>query len=130
LNGRSLDEPDRDLKDLGIGDLIVALGHWLDGIDGVVNWSVVALPPPKVILPMAIMIVVAMVAVVVEPIIATVITTPIIASVWVVILLVRARNPANVFLDLLVSLISICPLLHHCEKGPGLSWASCREVWS
>jgi hypothetical protein len=25
------------LKDLGIGILIVALGHWLDGVDGVVS---------------------------------------------------------------------------------------------
>jgi hypothetical protein len=32
------------------------------------------------------------------------------------ILLVKVRNPANVFLDLLVGLISICPLLHHREK--------------
>jgi hypothetical protein len=25
------------LKDLGIGILIVALGRWLDGVDGIVN---------------------------------------------------------------------------------------------
>jgi hypothetical protein len=25
------------MKDLGIGILIVALGRWLDGVDGVVN---------------------------------------------------------------------------------------------
>jgi hypothetical protein len=46
-----------------------------------------------------------------------VVTTSIITSVvWAAILLVRAGSPANVFLDLLVSLISICPLLHHREK--------------
>jgi hypothetical protein len=43
--------------------------------------------------------------------------TPIIALVIrTVILLVRARSPANIFLDVLVSLISICPLLRHYEK--------------
>jgi hypothetical protein len=66
---------------------------------------------------MPIMIVVAMVAVVVVPIIAAVITTPIIMPVvWAAILLVRVRSPANVYLDLLVGLISICPLLRHHEK--------------
>jgi hypothetical protein len=94
------------LKDLGIGILIVALGRWLDGVDGVVNWSVAALPPPKVVLSTLITIVV-----------AVVIMTPIIAPVvWVAILLVGAGSLANVFLDLLVGLISICPLLRHCEK--------------
>jgi hypothetical protein len=96
------------LKDLGIGILIVVLRRWLDGVDGIVNWSVVALPPPKVVLPMPTTIVVAAVMVVVAPIIAAVI--------WVVILLVRAGSLTNVFLDLLVGLISICPLLHHREK--------------
>jgi hypothetical protein len=57
---------------------------------------------------MPIMIVVAAVAVVVAPINAVVITTT--------ILLVRSRSPANVFLDLLVGLVSICPLLCHCEQ--------------
>jgi hypothetical protein len=33
------------LKDLGIGILIVMLGHWLDDIDGIVNWSVAGLSP-------------------------------------------------------------------------------------
>jgi hypothetical protein len=57
---------------------------------------------------MPIMIVVAAVAVVVAPINAVVITTT--------ILLVRSRSPANVFLDLLVGLVSICPLLCHREQ--------------
>jgi hypothetical protein len=34
----------------------------------------------------------------------------------VVILLVGLRSPANVFLDLLASLIRICPLLRHREQ--------------
>jgi hypothetical protein len=105
------------LKDLGVGILIVALGRWLDGVDGVVNWSVVALPPPKVILLTPITIVVAAVTVVIAPIIATIIMTPIIASViGPTILLVRARSLANIFLDLLVGLVNICPLLCHREK--------------
>jgi hypothetical protein len=99
------------LKDLGIGILIVALGRWLDSVDGVVNWSFAALPPPKVVLPTPITIVVAAVAVVIAPIIVVVV--PIVE---VAILLVRARNPANIFLDLLVGLVSICPLFRHCEK--------------
>jgi hypothetical protein len=41
------------------------------------------------------------------------IITPVIK---VVISLVRSRSPANVFPDLLVSLVSICPLLHHHEQ--------------
>jgi hypothetical protein len=72
-----------------------------------------ALSPPKVILPMPIMIVIVAVAVVVAAIIAA----PIIALVFgVVILLVGARSPTNIFLDLLVSLISVCPLLRHHEQ--------------
>jgi hypothetical protein len=102
------------LRDLGIGILIVVLGCWLDSV---VNWLVAALPPPKVVLSTPITIVITVVAVVVAPIIAAVVTTPIIAPVvWAVILLVGVRNPANVFLDLLVGLISICPLLRHCEE--------------
>jgi uncharacterized membrane protein YidH (DUF202 family) len=69
------------LKNLGIGILIVALGRWLDDIDSVVNRSVAALPPPKVILSTPITIVVAAVTVVVAPIIAAVDATPIIALV-------------------------------------------------
>jgi hypothetical protein len=103
------------LKDLGIGILIVALGRWLDGVDDIVNWLVAALPPPKVVLPTPITIIVATVAVVVAPIIAAVITMPIIAPViWAAILLVRA---GNVFLDLLVDLISICPLLRTVRRS-------------
>jgi hypothetical protein len=102
------------LKDLGIGILIIALGRWLDGV---INWSVAALPPPKVILPTPIMIVVAMVVVVIALIIAAVIAMPIIMLViWAAILQVRG-SPANVFLNLLVGLISICPLLRHREKA-------------
>jgi hypothetical protein len=102
------------LKNLRVGILIVALGRWLDGV---VNWSVVALPPPKVILPTPITIVVVAVTVVIAPIIAAVITTSVIASVVeAVILLVEARSSANIFLDLLVGLVSICPLLRHREK--------------
>jgi hypothetical protein len=36
--------------------------------------------------------------------------------VWVTVLLVKAGSPDIVFLDLLVGLISICPLLSHREK--------------
>jgi hypothetical protein len=36
--------------------------------------------------------------------------------VWAEILLGGARKPANIFLDLLVGLISICLLLRHYEK--------------
>jgi hypothetical protein len=100
------------LKDLGIGILIVALGRWLDSVDGIVTWSVVALPPPKVILLTPITIVIAAVTVIIAPIIETVVTTPII---WAAILLVGAGSLADIFLDLLVGLISICPLLHHRE---------------
>jgi hypothetical protein len=80
----------RTQKDIGIGILIVALGHWLDGVDGVVNWSVVALSPSKVIVPTPITIVIAAIVVVTTPIIAPVI--------WAVILLVRAGSPANVLI--------------------------------
>jgi hypothetical protein len=46
-----------------------------------------------------------------------VVTTPIIALVVeATILLVKVRSLANIFLDLLVSLVSICPLLRHHEK--------------
>jgi hypothetical protein len=66
---------------------------------------------------MPITIVVATVMVIIAPIIAAVVMILIIASVvWAVILLVRAGNPANVILDLLVGLISICSLLRHHEK--------------
>jgi hypothetical protein len=105
------------LKDLGVGILIIALGCWLDGVDGVIHYSVAALLPPKVILLTPITIVIALVAVIVAPIVATVVTTLIIASVIrATIWLVGARSSANVLLDLLVGLINICPLLRHHEK--------------
>jgi hypothetical protein len=77
------------LKDLGVGILIIALGCWLDGVDGVIHYSVAALPPPKVIMLMSITIVIAVVAVIVAPIIAVVIMTSIIvpvikAMIWLV----------------------------------------------
>jgi hypothetical protein len=61
--------------------------------------------------------VIATVAVIVVPIVAAIVTTPIIAPVvGAAIWLVGAGSPANVLLDLLVGLISICPLLRHHEK--------------
>jgi hypothetical protein len=69
------------LKDLGVGILIIALRRWLDGIDGIIHYSVVALPTPKVILLTPITIVIAAIAVIVAPIVAAVVTTPIIAPV-------------------------------------------------
>jgi hypothetical protein len=100
------------LKDFGVGILIIALRCWFDDIDGVIHYLVVALSPPKVILPTPITIVIAAVVVIIAPIVAAVITTPIITPVvWAAIWLVGARSPANVLLDLLVDLISICPLL-------------------
>jgi hypothetical protein len=63
------------------------------------------------------MIFIVVVTVVIALIIAAIIRTPIIALiVWAAILLVRVGSPANVILDLLVGLISICPLLCHREK--------------
>jgi hypothetical protein len=102
------------LKDLGVGILIIALGCWFDGV---IHYLVAALPPPKVVLPTLITIVIAVVAVIVVPIVAVVVTTPIITPVvGAVIWLVGMGGPANVLLDLLVGLISICPLLRHREK--------------
>jgi hypothetical protein len=78
---------------------------------------VAALSPPKVVLPTPITIVVAVIVDVIASIITTVVTTSIITPVVeAVILLVRARSLTNIFLDLLVSLINICPLLCHREK--------------
>jgi hypothetical protein len=94
------------LKDLRVGILIIALGHLLDDVDGIIHYWVVGLPPPKVILPTVITIVIAAVVVIVAPIV--------VAAIW----LVGARSPANVLLDLLVSLISVYPLLRHREKVP------------
>jgi hypothetical protein len=104
------------LKDLGVSILVVALGCWLDGVDGIISWSIAALPPPEVVLPMPITFIVVAVTVV-ALIITTVVMTSIIAPVIeAVILLVRSRSLANVFLNLLVGLISICPLLRHREQ--------------
>jgi hypothetical protein len=66
---------------------------------------------------MPIMIVVTAVAVVIAPIIAVVVAAPIIASVvGAAILMVGSRSLANIFLDLLVILVSVCPLLCHREQ--------------
>jgi hypothetical protein len=92
-------------------------GCWLDSNDGIVNWSIAALSPSKVVLSMLIMIVVVVVMVVIAPIITAIVTTPIIAPVvWATVLLVGAGSLANIFLDLLVGLICISPLLRHREK--------------
>jgi hypothetical protein len=107
------------LKDLRVGILIIALGHLLDDVDGIIHYWVVGLPPPKVILPTVITIVIAAVVVIVAPIVVAVVMTSIIALVVrATIWLVGARSPANVLLDLLVSLISVYPLLRHREKVP------------
>jgi hypothetical protein len=98
------------LKDLRVGILIIALGRWLDDVDGVVSWSVAVLPPPKVVL-------LTQITIVVAPIIVAVIAASVIAPVvGVAILLVGSRSSTNVFLDLLVGLVSICPLLYHREQ--------------
>jgi hypothetical protein len=55
--------------------------------------------------------------VVVAPIIAAVIAAPIITLViGAAILLVGSRSSAHIFLDLLVGLVSVYPLLCHCEQ--------------
>jgi hypothetical protein len=106
------------LEDLGVGIFIVALGPWLDGIDGVVHWAVAALPPPGVILPITtpVTVVIAAVTVIVVPIISVPLITPVVVA---TILLVRTRSLPNILLDLLVSLVSICPLFHHHEQVLG-----------
>jgi hypothetical protein len=102
------------LEDLGVSILIIALGRWLASV---VNWSAAALPAPKVILPTPITIIIATFSVIIAPIIAAVVTTPInVSVVGVAILLVGARSSANIFLDLLVGLVSVCPLLRHREQ--------------
>jgi hypothetical protein len=105
------------LKDLGVGILIIALGRWLDSVDDIIHYSVVPLPPPKVVLLTLVTIVIAAVTIIVALIIVTVVMTSIIASViGVAIWLVGMRSPANVLLNLLVDLINICPLLRHREE--------------
>jgi hypothetical protein len=77
----------------------------------------VALSPLKVVLPTPITIVIVVVVVVIAPIIAAVVTAPIIPSViGAAILLVGVRSPANIFLDLLIGLVSVCPLLRYYEQ--------------
>jgi hypothetical protein len=77
----------------------------------------VALPPPKVVLPTPLTIIIVAVAVVIALIITTVIATLIIVPViGAASLLVGSRSLANVFLDMLVSLVSVRPLLHHREQ--------------
>jgi hypothetical protein len=64
-----------------------------------------------------IMIIVVAIVVFVAPIIAAVAVAPIIAPViGAAILLVGSRGPTNVFLDLLVGLVSVCLLLRHREQ--------------
>jgi hypothetical protein len=69
------------LKDLGVGILIIALGHWFDCIDGIIHYSVAALPPPKIVLLTPITIIIAVVMVIIASIITVVVTMPIIAPV-------------------------------------------------
>jgi hypothetical protein len=107
------------LEDLGVGIFIVALGSWLDGVDGVVHWVVAVLSPPRVILlimtPVAV--VIAAVTVIIAPIIATVIVAPLIMLIVVAaVQLVITRSSPGILLDLLVSLVSMCPLFCHHEK--------------
>jgi hypothetical protein len=94
------------------------LTPWLDGVHGVVHWSVVALPPLGVILPitMPVAVVIVAVAVIIALIIAVVISAPLVTPVVVaVILLVRTRSSPDILLDLLVGLIRICSLFCHHE---------------
>jgi hypothetical protein len=107
------------LEDLGVGVFIVTLGPWLDNIDGVVHWVVVALPPARVVLPITTLVVVVIVAVevIIAPINAAVIVALLIMPVVIAaILLVRTRSSSNILLDLLVALVSICPLFCHLEQ--------------
>jgi hypothetical protein len=58
--------------------------------------------------------------IVVVPIIAAVIavtiSTPAVRAATIIVAVITARSPANVFLDLLISLVSVCPLLRHREQ--------------
>jgi hypothetical protein len=107
------------LKDLGVGVFIVELAPWLDGVDGVVHWSVAALSPPGVILPITtpVTVVIVAVTVIIVPIIVMVIMAPLITPVIVAaILLARMRSSPDILLDLLVGLGSIYPLFCHHEQ--------------
>jgi hypothetical protein len=95
------------------------LGPWLDGVDGVVHWAVAILPPPGVVLlitvPVAVVIVV--VVVIIAPIIVAIIAVLLITPVVIaVVRLVRTRSSPDILLDLLVGLVSICPLFRHHEQ--------------
>jgi glycerol-3-phosphate acyltransferase PlsY len=75
------------------------------------------LTPPKIVLLTPITIVIVVVVVIVASIITVVVMTPIIVPViGTAIWLVEVGSPANILLDLLVGLISICTLLRHREK--------------
>jgi hypothetical protein len=107
------------LEDLRVGVFIVTLSPWLDGVDGVIHWAVAILPPPGVVLPITtpVAVVIVAVVVIVAPIITVVIAVPLIMSVVVAMVwLVRMRSSPNILLDLLVSLVSFCPLFHHHEQ--------------
>jgi hypothetical protein len=107
------------LEDLGVDVFIVVLAPWLDGVDGVIDWAVAALPPPGVILPimMLVTVVIAAVTIIVVLIIMVVVAALLITLVIVAaILLVGTRSSLDILLDLLVGLVSICPLFHHHEK--------------
>jgi hypothetical protein len=68
------------LKDLGVGILIIALGRWLDSVDGIIHYSVAALPPPKVVLLTSITIIITVVAVIVAAIVATPVIAPVVGA--------------------------------------------------
>jgi hypothetical protein len=57
------------------------------------------------------------ITIIIVPIIMVVIVTPIIMPViGAAILLVKARSLTNILLNLLIGLVSVCPLLHHREQ--------------
>jgi hypothetical protein len=66
---------------------------------------------------MLVAVIIAVVTVTITPIIAVVIVAPLITPVVVaVILLVEMRGSPDILRDLLVGLVSICPLFHHHEQ--------------
>jgi hypothetical protein len=77
---------------------------------------VAVLPSPKVVLATPITIVAAPITIVVASIIVAIVAVSIITPIIrAAILLVGARSLTNIFLDLLIGLVSICPLLCHHE---------------
>jgi hypothetical protein len=68
------------LKDLGVCILIITPGRWLDSIDDIIHYSVVALSPPKVVLLTSITIIITVVTVIVVAIITTPIIAPVIGA--------------------------------------------------